>query len=189
LTEDQLTFTTALQANTWYRIGARATSSAFAIFLNGTQEASAATGALPSGETAKITLLNDIAGQDDDPNGTIAEAAVWNTALTDDEMRALGKGVSPQLVRPANLIYYVPAVRDVLDVKGNALTVTGTTVADHSPVIYAGPSFPPPRRSAAQTVSRRVMRIRGARQGFLFPPSRLVDGTRRQQVRKIGGYL
>lgn len=41
-------------------------------------------------------------------NCPIAEAAVWNVALTDAEMLALAKGVKPYLIRPKNLFGYWP---------------------------------------------------------------------------------
>ncbi len=68
-------------------------------------------------------------------NGRIAEAGIWNVELTADECRALGKSVSPTLVRPQSLQSYVPMVREIIDAKGNALTGTSTTVANH-PRVY-----------------------------------------------------
>lgn len=41
-------------------------------------------------------------------NGHIAEVGVWNVALTTGEINALAKGVSPRLIRPGNLVGYVP---------------------------------------------------------------------------------
>lgn len=41
----------------------------------------------------------------------IAEVGYWNTDLTDAEIAILAKGVSPLLVRPANLVAYYPLVR------------------------------------------------------------------------------
>jgi len=43
-------------------------------------------------------------------NGRVAEAAAWNVELTADELAALGKGVSPQSIRPASLTAYWPLV-------------------------------------------------------------------------------
>lgn len=64
--------------------------------------------------------------------GDIAECAIWNAALTADEMAALAKGFAPLLVRPANLAFYVPLIRGVEELKlGSPVTVSGATVADH----------------------------------------------------------
>ncbi len=72
--------------------------------------------------------------------GTIAEAAAWNVALTDDEVAILAKGYSPLLVRPASLIAYWPLVgrysTEISLKSGFGLGVTGTTVAAHPRVFY-----------------------------------------------------
>lgn len=41
-------------------------------------------------------------------DGAIADVAIWDVALDDDEVAALGKGVSPLLIRPQNLKAYWP---------------------------------------------------------------------------------
>lgn len=41
-------------------------------------------------------------------NGQIAEAAIWNVALTTAEVAALAKGLHPFFVRPANLVFFCP---------------------------------------------------------------------------------
>ena len=41
-------------------------------------------------------------------NGAIAEVGVWDVALTTSEITSLAKGASPLLVRPANLVSYIP---------------------------------------------------------------------------------
>ena len=69
--------------------------------------------------------------------GRIAEAAIWSAALNADEIASLAKGVACDLVRPQSLIYYVPLIRNLQDVKGG-LSITnlnGATVADH-PRVY-----------------------------------------------------
>lgn len=43
-------------------------------------------------------------------NGSIAEAGVWNVALTAAEVAMLAKGYSPLFVRPASLVAYWPLV-------------------------------------------------------------------------------
>lgn len=65
-------------------------------------------------------------------NGRIAEAAIWNTDLTDDEIAALAKGFRPSLIRPASLRLYVPLVREVADYsRAVSLTTSGPVVAVH----------------------------------------------------------
>jgi len=77
-------------------------------------------------------------------DGDEAEAAIWDTELTANEMLMLAAGVSPIRVRPANLIGYSPiyGVNDPepdLSGNGHNLTVEGTVnQSDHAPV---GPMF------------------------------------------------
>jgi hypothetical protein len=69
-------------------------------------------------------------------DGLIAEAGIWNVALTDDEIASLAKGVTCNLVRPQSLVFYAPLIRELQDIKGG-LTLTndnGATVADHTRV-------------------------------------------------------
>lgn len=70
-------------------------------------------------------------------DGRISEVAVWNVALTDQEVAALGAGFTPDQVRPQSLQFYAPLVRDLSDVRGGrVITNTGTaTVANHPRII------------------------------------------------------
>lgn len=70
-------------------------------------------------------------------DGRLAEIAIWNTDLTDDEVTILSLGYSPLFVRPANLVFYAPLTRteDRDIIGGMAFTPTGSpTVADHPPI-------------------------------------------------------
>lgn len=71
-------------------------------------------------------------------NDKLAEFAIWNAALNDDEIKAIGFGFSPLLVRPGNLVFYTPLLgqsteRDVIG--GGTYSLVGfgadPTVADH----------------------------------------------------------
>jgi len=70
--------------------------------------------------------------------GDIAEVGIWNVALTAAEIASLAKGMTCDKIRPQNLVFYAPLVRDLQDQKGG-LTITnnnGATVANH-PRVYA----------------------------------------------------
>jgi hypothetical protein len=70
--------------------------------------------------------------------GDIAEVGIWNVALTAAEIAPLAKGMTCDKIRPQNLVFYAPLVRDLIDQKGG-LTITnnnGATVATH-PRVYA----------------------------------------------------
>jgi hypothetical protein len=71
-------------------------------------------------------------------DGKVADAGVWNAALTADEIASLAKGMTCDKVRPQSLVFYAPLVRDLIDQKGG-LAITnnnGATVANH-PRVYA----------------------------------------------------
>lgn len=61
-------------------------------------------------------------------NGSIAEVAIWSAALNASEVASLAKGVSPRLVRPQSLAFYVPLVREIQDLRGG-LTITASGTA------------------------------------------------------------
>jgi hypothetical protein len=72
--------------------------------------------------------------------GDIAEAAIWNVALTDEEIAVLAKGFSPLCLwhRLPNLVVYQDLMRPLNRPGiGPAMTaVGGTNIADHPRMIY-----------------------------------------------------
>jgi hypothetical protein len=65
----------------------------------------------PSGSLGTGTEAFVIGNRSDDARnwaGSIAGVAMWNVVLTAAEMARLATGVSPQCVRPASLVLYVP---------------------------------------------------------------------------------
>lgn len=90
----------------------------------------------------QITRIGDL---QDTPttafNGDIAEVAAWMVFLSDKEVAELGKGYPPHVVRPADLLFYAPMIRDLYDYSHNqhALTNQGTVASDHHPpMLYPG---------------------------------------------------
>jgi hypothetical protein len=71
-------------------------------------------------------------------DGMLAEFAVWDVILDAAEAAALGKGVSPLLIRPASLVEYIPMIRDNVSFRRSAPTVTATGIQPHPSVIYPG---------------------------------------------------
>ena len=71
--------------------------------------------------------------------GGLAECAVWNRVLADDELRALGCGFAPEFFPRGRVFYsridgrHSPEINMAGTTHG---TVTGTTFLDHPPVIY-----------------------------------------------------
>ena len=71
-------------------------------------------------------------------SGRIAEAGIWTAALTASDILSLSQGASPALVRPDNLAFYAPLIRDLQDLRGG-LAITnnnGATVVDHPRIYY-----------------------------------------------------
>jgi hypothetical protein len=58
--------------------------------------------------------FSSLAGVGHDTAGqqiSMAEAAIWNTVLEENEILALSKGAKPKTIRPEFLIFYSPLVR------------------------------------------------------------------------------
>lgn len=69
-------------------------------------------------------------------DGSIAEAAAWDAALTAGEHAVLGKNYSPLFVRPGNLVFYDSLLRAGQEVIGGVTgTYTGTAVVPHPRII------------------------------------------------------
>jgi hypothetical protein len=91
--------------------------------------------------TANKTEIG-IIGTLDFANGAIAEAGIWNVALTQDEITALAAGVPPLLIRPGSLKGYWPLWGDDSPepdynpngTLNNLSLVNAPTKADHAPV-------------------------------------------------------
>jgi len=97
-------------------------------------------------------------------NGFIAEAAIWDVALTAAEIASLAAGASPLLVRPQSLVGYWPLIRGLEDrVGGNTLSLNNTpSVLDHIPIYYPAPvmGFTQPASASEDVeVSLSVSRI------------------------------
>ncbi len=99
-------------------------------------------------------------------NASIAEVAAWNVALTDAEGAILAAGYSPLFVRPQNLVFYLPLVRDNDEdiVGGLSMSINGTpTVSAHPRIIY--PSAPISGFGAAAAVAASIVVLRRRRSG------------------------
>lgn len=69
-------------------------------------------------------------------SGDIAEVGIWDVALTAAEIASLAKGITCDRIRPDNLVFYAPLIRDLVD-KIGGLTITNNnsaTVATHTRV-------------------------------------------------------
>jgi hypothetical protein len=136
--------TSDFSANTWHHAcGIELASNSRKVLLDGANLGTDSTEKTP--DNADRIAVGAIA--DPTPagyaSGRIAEAAMWNVALSEAEGATLAQGFSPLFVQPQNLVAYYPLIRDDDNdwIGGYDLTATNTpTVATHPPkVIYPNP--------------------------------------------------
>jgi hypothetical protein len=108
--------TGTVTAGIWhFGVGVFASSTDRRAYLDGGNEGANSTSKSPSSlnRTSIARTSSSDSGNYDYLNGEIAEAAVWNVALTPNEIAWLAKGFSPLLLshRLANLVVYQDLVR------------------------------------------------------------------------------
>jgi hypothetical protein len=141
LSNGEATSTSGFTVGTWHHGCAVFTSlSSRTIYLDGGSSATNSTLLVPRSQTIDKTAIGCIGRSTNASfyNGQIAEVGIWNAALTADEIASLAKGMTPDKIRPQNLVFYAPLIRDLIDQKGG-LAITnnnGATVANH-PRVYA----------------------------------------------------
>ena len=142
---DAATTTAGAADSTWFHAAMVIESATMrAAFLNGGNKGTNAASRVPSGIDRVSFGRQDNASVAPQVWGLgvstayMAEMALWNIALTDEDVAALAKGFSPRLVRPNALVAYLPGIRDLRDVRGSAFTISGSlTAADHCRIVNA----------------------------------------------------
>lgn len=136
--------TTSGTADWVHVMAVHASTSSRKIYFNGVNEGTDTTSISVSvskwGLASRVDVVPYPTGGPPYYAGTVAEAAVWSEALTDDEVASLAKGFSPRLVRPQNLELYQPLKNssDYKDIISNyAMTVLSTPTSAAHPRIYA----------------------------------------------------
>lgn len=140
ITQSGTTSNTAVSAsgytanNWWHAAGVFTSATSRRAFLNGVGGTADTTNLTPSGVNRTGLGYHTTSGvRGVFMNGRLAEAAIWNEALTDAEIAALADGFRPSLIRPDKLVFYVPLVRQVDDYSGGlSLTTSGAVVAEHT---------------------------------------------------------
>jgi len=128
------------------------------LFLDGVSEA---TGTSPgtmgtiTSDDYKVGALDSGGGVNAFMDGDIADVAVWDVILTLDEIKAYNRGVSPTLIRPDNLISYIPlwgtTQEPDLGGLGGIGTLTGSpAVSTTSPAVMPYKKRPIPIQSSLQ---------------------------------------
>ena len=135
----QASTTTSPSINTWHHactVAASATDRA--AFIDGGSKGISVTNRIPAGADRTSIGRRGDSTPTREWSGDIAHVAVWNVALTDDEVATLAEGISPLRVRRDALIAYWPiggqsAEPDI--VGGLNLTVNGTPAKSEEPPI------------------------------------------------------
>ena len=153
-----------ITTNTWHHAcGVWATNSNRVVYLDGGNKGTETTNVNTFDGLEQFAL--GVLWRTQSPNlaayyeGYIAEAAVWDVALTDAEAAILAAGYSPLFVRPQSIRAYWPLIRGSADrVGGFALTEhNAPTVEDQSPVIYPYGYSMPGVVSAAPVATLRTL--------------------------------
>lgn len=135
--------TTGYVANTWHHVcGVFATTSDRRVYLDGGGKGTDGTNKAPSGTDCAAIGRFAASAPGDYLSGAVAEAAVWNAALDDDDVRALAGRYCPLLIRRDRLVAYWPLGgfsrpddRDLLG--GYGMTAYNTpSWTDHPPTLH-----------------------------------------------------
>lgn len=140
--------TTPFTANTWHHAAAVfvGATSRFA-YLDGGGAAEETSSATPTGlDRTSLGRLGD-STPSSFLDGLIAEAAIWNVALTAGEIAELAAGLKPWNIRPSALVAYWP-IGGTASPEGDVigafpLTVTGAVASDENPPVIYAPGRPP----------------------------------------------
>ncbi len=106
--------TANMSYDTWHHVvGIFTSSSSRTVYLDGGNSNTESTA------KAAVTPLDRISigcSADSTPygyiDGRVAECAIWDAALDASEIAALADGISPESIRPGNLEFYAPLIRD-----------------------------------------------------------------------------
>jgi hypothetical protein len=122
--------------NQWFNaLGVFASTTSRTAYVNTTAGNTNTTNRSITTETS--ILIGRRSGGGNSFTGQLAEFAIWNATLTADEINSLAQGFKPPRIRPQSLLYYVPLVRDVQELRSGIpfTAVNAPTVFDH-PRVY-----------------------------------------------------
>lgn len=132
--------TTGYAAGEWNHIaGVWASTTDRRAFLNGGGKGTNTTSQTPSGlnrtNVGTVTTNTRAAFF----SGQVAFPAIWNVALTDDEIALLAAGAHPTTVRPDALVFFASlatpgSTLEIDEIGGFDVAVTGATLADDPPI-------------------------------------------------------
>lgn len=135
----------AVTAGSWYSIVAVKNGTgagALSVYINGTQgtPATSNVSVVASDGSLLFGCGGTAASRTNALNGDLAEVGIWTAALGAADASALGKGISPLLIRPAALAGYWPLIgrsSPEPDLRtANDAAVNGTSQAGH-PYVFS----------------------------------------------------
>lgn len=142
-TAGNFTIATGPPLNTWSPLivsyDGSSTANIPSIYIKGVA-ASVTTGTTPVGAFSSDTvniLIGNLAAGNQTWDGLMAHFAIWNTNLNAAEAMALSSGINPLLIRPENLVSYLPL--DGINnpetdlILGNTTSITGTRLGTSEP--------------------------------------------------------
>lgn len=127
--------------DTWLSFAATFDGATLRSYIGGVADGSVAAGASIAGNY-QFTLNGD-SDYDATPSalftsGQACELAIWDTALSADDIASLAKGFRASLIRPERLVFYAPAIRGRQDLIGGRTLSLGAgseTITDHPRII------------------------------------------------------
>lgn len=141
---------TGYSAGTWHHAcGVFAATNSRAAYIDGGSKGTNATSVTGVGPVDRFEIGGRVMGGGASKalfmSGAIAEAAIWNGALSDAEAAILAAGFSPLFVKPENLVAYWSLIRDEDQDRVGGWNLTdngGPTISTHVPkVLYPAPQF------------------------------------------------
>lgn len=146
--------TSTYTANVWNHAAAVfASSSSRAVYLNGGNKGTDANDVTPGGLDITAIGVRPRSSLFAYVSGRVADAAIWDAALSDAEVASLAAGYAPPLIRPQSLVAYWPLFGNLSPepdrVGGYDMTLNNApTKVPHPPVIYPGPRIYTPSAAA-----------------------------------------
>lgn len=120
--------TATVSTNTWGHVAGVFSNASRSVFLDGANKVTdTGSSAASSLSRTHIGSRRNSSTNDVFFGGQIAEVGVWNTSLTDAEIASLGKGVGCSLVRPQNLVFWAPLIRESCDFSKSAIAFANIT--------------------------------------------------------------
>jgi hypothetical protein len=118
--------------NTWNMataVGTSATSRT--VYLNAANSGTQTTSRTPTTPDRVCIGFKRASGSDfPTMEGYIAEVAIWNDTLTTDELTSLYRGTKASQIRPQNLKFYMPLVRNIYDATASTTSITSGFTAN-----------------------------------------------------------